>query len=178
MSKICKKRVHGNEGDSLPWTRKSVLGRSILHYSYFKIINIKHLCLFFHSLPILLDFLKSPPRLLNLRKSSYPNVYFDPPFIRHLRVYALYRSSRWDLKLWKLFTFSSQRIFTNIHCHEMNLELGCYTPIALYTWTYRLYLYMSHVFLSLTMRLNGIHFILIQVFLRKCYFPRPTYIIK
>ena len=63
-------------------------------------INIKHLCLFFHSLPILTDFLKfqpppspfiyfdpppppPPPRLLNLTKIS------DPPFIRHLRVLSL-----------------------------------------------------------------------------------------
>ena len=32
-------------------------------------INYKHLCLFFHSLPILTDFLKFRP----------PLVYFDPP---------------------------------------------------------------------------------------------------
>ena len=35
-------------------------------------INIKHLCLFFHSLPILTDFLKFHPP--------------PPPFIRHLRL--------------------------------------------------------------------------------------------
>ena len=50
-------------------------------------INIKHLCLFFHSLPILTDILKFRPlRLLNLTKVSDLPVYFDPPFIRHLRV--------------------------------------------------------------------------------------------
>ena len=45
-------------------------------------INIKHLCLFFHSLPILTDFLKfrpPPPRLLNLTKISDPSIYLDPP---------------------------------------------------------------------------------------------------
>ena len=41
-------------------------------------INIKHLCLFFHLLPILTDILKFRPP---------PPSYFDPPsFIRHLRV--------------------------------------------------------------------------------------------
>ena len=50
-------------------------------------INIKHLCLFFHSLPILTDIFKFRPlRLLNLTKVSDLPVYFDPPFIRHLRV--------------------------------------------------------------------------------------------
>ena len=45
-------------------------------------INIKHSCLFFHLLPILMDILKSlppPPRLFNLTKISNPLVYFDPP---------------------------------------------------------------------------------------------------
>ena len=52
-------------------------------------INIKHLCLFFHSLPILTDILKFRPpppvcfdplpRLLNLTKISSPPVYFHPP---------------------------------------------------------------------------------------------------
>ena len=42
-------------------------------------INIKHLCLFFHSLPILTDFMKfrppppPPPHLLNLTKISDHN---------------------------------------------------------------------------------------------------------
>ena len=61
-------------------------------------INIKHLCLLFHSLPILWVFLNSdapllhfdlPPWLLNLTEISTPPppAYFDPPsFIRHLRV--------------------------------------------------------------------------------------------
>ena len=51
-------------------------------------INIKHLCLFFHSLPIITNLLKfRPPRLLNLTKISNPPVYFDPlPLLRHLRV--------------------------------------------------------------------------------------------
>ena len=60
-------------------------------------INIKHLCFFFYSLPMLIDFLKfrlpsvyfdlPPRRLLNLTKISNPPFYFDPPpFIRHLRV--------------------------------------------------------------------------------------------
>ena len=49
-------------------------------------INIKHLCLLFHSLRILTDFVKFwpplpfilTPRLLNLTKISDPHVYFDP----------------------------------------------------------------------------------------------------
>ena len=52
-------------------------------------INVKYLCLFFHSLPILTDFLKfDPPRLSNITKISNPPppIYFDPPCIRHLRV--------------------------------------------------------------------------------------------
>ena len=56
-------------------------------------INIKHLCLFFHSLPILMNILKyrTPfPRLLNLTNTSNPSVHFDSsppaPFIRHLRL--------------------------------------------------------------------------------------------
>ena len=45
-------------------------------------INIIHLCLFLHSLPILTDFLKfhPTPRLLNLTKISDPPVYFDLPY--------------------------------------------------------------------------------------------------
>ena len=47
-------------------------------FTYFKIehINIKHLSFFFHSLPILTDFLKFEPllpRLLNLTKISDPS---------------------------------------------------------------------------------------------------------
>ena len=43
-------------------------------------IKIKHLCLFFHSLPILTDFSKPPPLLLNLTKiSDPPPIYFDLP---------------------------------------------------------------------------------------------------
>ena len=49
-------------------------------------INIKHLCLFFHSLPILTNFLKFrpppftlTPRLLNITKFSDLPVYFEPP---------------------------------------------------------------------------------------------------
>ena len=59
-------------------------------------INFKHLYLFFHSLPLLMDVLKfwrcpfilTPPGLLNLTKiSDPPPIYFDhTPFIRHLRV--------------------------------------------------------------------------------------------
>ena len=57
-------------------------------------INIKYLCLFFHSLPILTDILKfrPPSLLLNLTKIFDPPVYFDPspPFIRHLKVFEMY----------------------------------------------------------------------------------------
>ena len=57
-------------------------------------ISVKHFCLFFHSLPILTGFFKFRPPppfiltpcLLNLTKISDPIVYFDPPFIRYLRV--------------------------------------------------------------------------------------------
>ena len=51
-------------------------------------INIKHSCLFFHPLPILMDFLKFHPLpplfvltpcLLNLRKISDSPVYFELP---------------------------------------------------------------------------------------------------
>ena len=52
-------------------------------------ISIKHLCLFFHWLPILMDILKfwppSPP-FIKFNKDLWPPVYFDSPFIRHLRV--------------------------------------------------------------------------------------------
>ena len=55
--------------------------------------SIKHLCLFFHLLPILTDILKirppvyfdSPP-LIKFNRDLRPHVYFDNPFIRHLRV--------------------------------------------------------------------------------------------
>ena len=56
-------------------------------------INIKHICPFFHLLPILTDFLKfrpsiyfEPPRLLNLTKISDSPSYLTPLFIKHLRV--------------------------------------------------------------------------------------------
>ena len=56
-------------------------------------INIKHLYLFFHSLPILrTDILKFRPSrfLLNWQRSPTPRPpplhCFEPPFIRHLRV--------------------------------------------------------------------------------------------
>ena len=67
-------------------------------------INIKHLCLFFHSLPILTDFFKFWP--------SPPPSYFDPPlpFIKHLRVCAPYFLVP-DLKHWfVLRNFYSQYI--------------------------------------------------------------------
>ena len=35
MSKICKKRVHGNDKKKFTLTFKSVLGRSIYHYFFF-----------------------------------------------------------------------------------------------------------------------------------------------
>ena len=58
-------------------------------------INIKHLCLFFHSLPILTDSLKfrppPPPRLLNLTEISDPLVYFEPPVYKALK-------SNWNYK--------------------------------------------------------------------------------
>ena len=45
-------------------------------------INIKHLCLFFYSLPILTDFLKFQPPLpfikFNKNLRPPPPVYFDP----------------------------------------------------------------------------------------------------
>ena len=65
-------------------------------------INMKHLCLFFHSLPILANILKfrsSPPNspFIKFNKDLHPPVYFDPPpfppsplpFIRHLRSFDL-----------------------------------------------------------------------------------------
>ena len=63
-------------------------------------INIKNLCLFFHSLLILTDSLKfrTPPvtlttplprRLLNLTKTSNPLFILSSPFIRHLRVWVI-----------------------------------------------------------------------------------------
>ena len=59
------------------------------------IISIKHLCLFFHSLPILTDTLKfrppSPP-FIKFNKDFQPPVHFDLPlFIRHLRVHQKFR---------------------------------------------------------------------------------------
>ena len=66
--------------------------------------NIKHLCLFFHPLPILTDILKSPPpptphRLLNLTKISHPLRLFWPPFfIGHLRV--TWKRSQFDWNSW------------------------------------------------------------------------------
>ena len=84
--------------------------------------NIKHLYIFFHSLPILKDFLKFHPP---------PHVYFDPwftkfkknvwppsapPFFRHLRVHVLHinnfkkfhdswRIWRWSVESGMLFFF-------------------------------------------------------------------------
>ena len=58
-------------------------------FVYFNIEhNSKHSCLSFHSVSILTDILKLWPlsRLLNLTKISNLSVYFDPPFIRYLRV--------------------------------------------------------------------------------------------
>ena len=68
-------------------------------------INIKRLCLFFHLLLILTDFLSfwppnpiyfdnSPPPpspfiKFNKNLRSLPSFYFDPTFIRHLRVIEL-----------------------------------------------------------------------------------------
>ena len=57
-------------------------------------ISVKHLCLFFHSLPLLTDFLKfRPPPLphgfLNVTKISELPVFLTPPFIKHLRVINL-----------------------------------------------------------------------------------------
>ena len=69
-------------------------------------INIKHLCLFFHSLPILTDILELRPPIyfelpfIKFNKDLQPPVYFDNttlplhptppphflPFIKHLRV--------------------------------------------------------------------------------------------
>ena len=41
-------------------------------------INIKHLCLFFHLLPILTDFFPNPP-FIKVNKNLRPPVYFEPP---------------------------------------------------------------------------------------------------
>ena len=56
-------------------------------------ISIKHLYLFFHLLPILTHILKirSPvyfdfPSFIKFNRDLRPHVYFDTPFIRHLRV--------------------------------------------------------------------------------------------
>ena len=74
-------------------------------------INIKHLYIFFHSWPILKDFLKFHPP---------PHVYFDPwftkfkknvwppspaPFIRHLRVHVLhinnFKNFHYSWRIWR-----------------------------------------------------------------------------
>ena len=88
-------------------------------------INIKHICLiyasFIHSLPILTDYLKFrppppfilTPRLLNLTKISDPPVYFDLPFIRHLRV-KFFKKTRRGLEVVSLPHFLydfSRKIF-------------------------------------------------------------------
>ena len=60
-------------------------------------INIKHLCLCFHSLLILTDFSKfqppvyfdhrpPPPPFTKFNKNLQPPVYFDSPVYWHLRV--------------------------------------------------------------------------------------------
>ena len=66
------------------------------HHKFYKLFTLgclinegdtKHLCLFFHSLPILMDFFETPSPCLKLTKISNP----PPPlpsslFVRHLRV--------------------------------------------------------------------------------------------
>ena len=55
-------------------------------------INVKHLCLFFHSLPILTDFLKlHTPPFIKYNKNLRTPIYFDapPPLIKHLRVHII-----------------------------------------------------------------------------------------
>ena len=97
-------------------------------------INIKHLCLFFHSLPILTDFLKFLPlppflltlHLLNLTKIANPPFYFDPPFIKHLRV-RFFKNTRFHHDICRGFAHKCSPAFrySKLNCLEQTNTFIC-----------------------------------------------------
>ena len=96
-------------------------------------ISVKHLCLFFHSLPILTDFFEiptPPPPFIKYNKNLRPPPFIlIPLFIRHLRVgklllhcglYDIFEVLRSDVKI-----FLSQNFLPSKYFQKKQSEVFC-----------------------------------------------------